>query len=350
MVLYAGLLRAPRRAEIRVAGRGASLLDSRFRIDRAWRSVTCVRRMRCMRALLFLATSCAGANPSVRVEAADGFVPPRSATVSIFGVFRDGRMSEAAWQPLSEQISLALGQQECDTGWGSEMRADAPELATSVDSETRELGVTDALLARLAPQALGDFVMTLLVYRAAPSGGSAAVTRSSTVPPRARVGGMGGRGRRFRAAAGGQPSAEAEAHVFELSGSLYSVRQKRLRGGARPPLRGGRCRRRARRLRVEASWRRAWRALRGLEVAGARIVARLRRRRRSELRSAVSFSCSSVRCPYRLGDTPHPVHPRECGWQRTTGRCALIASTFVSRLRARRCPRPRGRRTPRRTP
>jgi hypothetical protein len=184
-----------------------------------------VRPVSCIVLAFTLAgAGCADDAPHVRVGTAAGFRAPARATVSVFGVFHDGRMSEASWHPLSAKVSRALGTSACSVGWGSGLRSAEPELARWVDAETRENGVTDALLGRVAAQARGDFVMTLMVYRYMPRSQSRAAagvarTRALAAPPMRRR----GFGR-----VGPRVLEEPEARVFELSASLYSVRQHAL--------------------------------------------------------------------------------------------------------------------------
>jgi len=165
--------------------------------------------------------ACADGGPSVRVETAAGYAPPRGATVSVLGVFRDGRMSRDSWDPLSAKISAALGSDKdaCKAGWGRAMREAEPDLAQWLDAQTRENGMTEEALARVAPRARGDLVMTLLTYRYMPPARHA----PAQARPRAQFG-----GRRGYARGATRIAPEPEAHVFELSASFYSAREHKL--------------------------------------------------------------------------------------------------------------------------
>ncbi|HEY1958154.1 MAG TPA: hypothetical protein VGH28_21185 [Polyangiaceae bacterium] len=177
-------------------------------------------RLVCALALACIA-ACVDEAPNVRVETAVGFASPRNATVSVFGAFHDGRMSVDAWRPLSPSISRALGKDACEVAWGDALREQKPDLADFVDQSTRENGITDELLEKVAPLARGDYVMTLVVYRYIPKSRTRLVVRAA---PQARgVGRRGGMGR----TQGSYPAPE-ESHVFELSAGFWSVREKKL--------------------------------------------------------------------------------------------------------------------------
>jgi len=164
--------------------------------------------------------ACADDAPSVRVETAAGFASPRGATVSVFGAFHDGRMSADAWRPLSTPLSRAFGKDACDVAWGDALREAKPDLADWVDQSTRENGITDEMLEKVAPLAKGDYVMTLVVYRYIPKSRTRPATRGAPV-----AGGMGRRGRMGPRMQGPPPE---ESHVFELNAGFWSVREKKL--------------------------------------------------------------------------------------------------------------------------
>jgi hypothetical protein len=176
-------------------------------------------------ALLALAMCAESTN--VRVEEADGFVPPDRAHVSVFGVFHDGRMSEPAWLALAPKVSAALDSPRCELGYGQQLRNAQPELAREVERSIRENGIDDAVLAKVAPYATGDFVMVLMSYRQLPTirhhDGGGATARPAQ--PMARSGGG-----RFRGSSGTSHdySPEEEEHVYEIAASLYSIREHKL--------------------------------------------------------------------------------------------------------------------------
>lgn len=168
--------------------------------------------------LLSMFAGCADDAPNVRVETAAGFASPRGASVSIFGAFHDGRMSVDSWRTLSPSISRAFGKGACDAAWGDAMREQAPDLAELVDQSTRENGITDDLLEKVAPRAMGDYVMTIVVYRYIPKSRTQRVQRA----PQARMGRRG-----MSRMQGSYPAAD-ESHVFELTAGFWSVHEKKL--------------------------------------------------------------------------------------------------------------------------
>ncbi len=154
---------------------------------------------------------------SVRVETAPEFVPAH--TVSVFGVFHDGRMSEPAWTALSPKISSALGKAECELGYGNRLRNGDPELASWLERNVRENGIDDTVLDKIAPYAEGDLVMVLLSYRKLPGSRDAGV-RVRAAQPMAMGRGM--------ARPRGSYAPPEDDHVFELSASLFSPKEHKL--------------------------------------------------------------------------------------------------------------------------
>jgi hypothetical protein len=180
-------------------------------------------RLACALLAVGIGAGCADASPQVRVGTSADFSPPARPTVSVFGVFHDGRMSTDSWAPLSGAVSSALGKSSCAVGWGAGLRQAEPELAQWVDDSARDNGVTDEMLGRVSTRAQGDFVMTLMVYKHMPrsrAGDPAARARARAGPPVARRRGYGRRPR--------LGPEEPEDRVFELSASLYSVRGRRM--------------------------------------------------------------------------------------------------------------------------
>jgi hypothetical protein len=159
---------------------------------------------------------------TVRVEQTPEFTPTRGAHVSVFGVFHDGLLSDTAWTAISPKVSAALGHPECELGYGQQLRDAKPELASSIEHDVRENGVDDNLLARVAPNASGEFVMVLMSYRQIPAardGGTHAAAAAPAQPMMGRGGMRGG----SRMPSSSSAMAPQEEHVFELSASLYSV-------------------------------------------------------------------------------------------------------------------------------
>jgi hypothetical protein len=113
---------------------------------------------------LLLAGAAAGCQSAAdfSVKYASGFEPARH-KVSVFGVFKDGRMSSEAWGGLAPRISAALGGGPCDAGYGgAAFPPDAP-VSAAIDEYVTSSGPTDDLLGQIAPAATGDLVLVLTV-------------------------------------------------------------------------------------------------------------------------------------------------------------------------------------------
>ena len=144
---------------------------------------------------------------------------PSQATISVFGVFRDGRMSPDAWDDISPRLSAALGQKACPAGYGDNLREADPELFAKVDDYARENGMTDELLAHFETAAEGDLIMVLQMYghaksKTEPKGEG---DPAKPVPKQARGGGMRN--------PGNSPSIpkRVEWSGLELGATLFSV-------------------------------------------------------------------------------------------------------------------------------
>ena len=117
---------------------------------------------------LILATLCAACDEvgsSVNVKTAPGFTPG-PATVSVLGVFRDGRMSTDAWTPLGPPLSAALGQMAdlCDVAYSERLQQAQPDLYTFLEEDTRMNGITEDMLTKMAPKAEGDLILTVTIH------------------------------------------------------------------------------------------------------------------------------------------------------------------------------------------
>jgi hypothetical protein len=171
------------------------------------------------------ATSCED-SAQFSVKYAPGFAEGRT-TISVFGVFRDGRMNADTWTQIGGPLSASFGEGRCDAAYGEALARANPDLYAAVDEEARSNGITDDLLARVAGDALGDVIMIISVHGRA--GLPAAEPAGSDPPPvgntrpSMRGGGAGGargRGRRLTPASGA-------GNTLEISASLFDVRQRR---------------------------------------------------------------------------------------------------------------------------
>jgi hypothetical protein len=145
-------------------------------------------------------------------------------TVSVLGVYRDGRMAVDAWADLSPALAPALGSAPCDIFYESLDTLNSP-LAEAIDTRARTDGPTDELLAQLAPAAKGDVVLVITI-----SGALRAKTTGAGPAPAAPYP-SGGRGRRQRGGTPSQPVGSESRRLsefsavdgLELSALLFSV-------------------------------------------------------------------------------------------------------------------------------
>jgi hypothetical protein len=167
--------------------------------------------------------SCADGDAQFDVKYAPTF--QRGGSVSVLGVFREGRMSPETWDDIGPRLSTAFGRGVCPVAYDAKTVSAKPDLAAAIDEYARENGVTDDLLDQLAPAASGDAVLVITVAgRPLSAGhGDAGSPGGPTSAPIAQQRGMGRRG------AMGGTSAMARSAVdrnaFEMSASLFSVRE-----------------------------------------------------------------------------------------------------------------------------
>jgi hypothetical protein len=157
-------------------------------------------------------------------------------TVSVLGVYRDGRLSTEAWDELAPKLSSAFGGNACEVAYSDALLKQDPDLASAVDDAARADGVTDELAGLFAPAANADtiafFTITGAASRALPktkTGGTGAGPNAGS-PATMR----GGAGRRSGMGGnlGGPTHIEGGEHkeAFEVSLTLYSVKEKRTVG------------------------------------------------------------------------------------------------------------------------
>lgn len=139
--------------------------------------------------------------------------PPR--TVSIFGVFEEGLMSEDGWRLFEPEISAAFQGPACEAAFGEVLRTRNPDLFSRVDEETRTDGVTDDLLAKVAPAAAGESIIYFQMHGRPPG-------RVARVTSRAPVLLAHGGPESARGNGPGLGIKGSEAHPLELSASIYS--------------------------------------------------------------------------------------------------------------------------------
>jgi hypothetical protein len=178
--------------------------------------------------LLFLAAGCRNEAVYATTFAPD-FSPPHH-VVSVFGVFKDGKMSSEAWDAIAPSISRSLGAASCEAAYSESAASPNSALWSAVDEYTLANGPTDDLLAKIAPAARGDLVLVVIVAGKLPTPEKIRVqdegqNRRSTGSLGPKGGAMGGgaglsrnSGPTFRA-----PAAPAAVDRLDLSASLFSV-------------------------------------------------------------------------------------------------------------------------------
>jgi hypothetical protein len=178
-------------------------------------------------ALLFCLAGTACNDEGFTVQYAPDF-QRQGTSVSVFGIFKDGRMSAEAWDAIGPRLTAPLKGNPCEVAYGASLLTGSPDLANAIDDYTRANGVTDDLLEQFATTAKGDTILLITVAGHPPHAiGDGGAASAASAPVAARVPSMRG-GRRGR---GAMPSGPGEGltdrSVFEVSASLYSVRQHR---------------------------------------------------------------------------------------------------------------------------
>lgn len=140
---------------------------------------------------------------------------PAGHTVSILGVYKDGRMSAGGWEVLKPHVLPALSASACALGYDVLAPANSP-LAEAIDNYTLADGPTDDLLTQLAPAARGDLILVLTLAGRLPKERKIDV---EAAPPSGKNG--GGRW------SGVAPIGPDDPDALDISASLYSVRDAR---------------------------------------------------------------------------------------------------------------------------
>jgi hypothetical protein len=143
--------------------------------------------------------------------------------LSVFGVFKDGRLSSDASDDALGKLAPALGTIPCQAAF--DRLADAKVgLADATSDYAMAEGVTDELLDPFAPAAKGDFILTLAMAGKGALGADAGAEPPTSPRPQAQpMKTRRGRGRRSPPVSS-ERAAAADRNAFEMSVSLYSVR------------------------------------------------------------------------------------------------------------------------------
>lgn len=170
--------------------------------------------------------SCGEDKSNFRVSYAPDY-PHGGATLSFFGVFKDGRMNSDAWDQVGPKISSPFGEPKCEAVYGDQMSEALPELVTSVDDYARANGVTSDLLERFAPMAKGDTIVVIVVAGHPPQPIGEGQPSSGAVSSSPTMRGMGRGGRGAIPPRSQSSYASGDRSVFQLAASFYSVKLRR---------------------------------------------------------------------------------------------------------------------------
>ena len=184
--------------------------------------------------------------PQINISPAPDANKPDS--VSVFGIFRNGRMSPEAWEDFGKVLSAPFSHGICQAAYDVVFTDAHPELAAVIDDYAKENGVSDELLEKFSPLAKGDTILLIAIDGQLPKPVAASEEKpakpaqapSSSGPGNyggsgAGQGGGGGMGRggrgMGRGGMGGRRSQSAPAQhakpdkgFWELTAYFYSVR------------------------------------------------------------------------------------------------------------------------------
>jgi hypothetical protein len=178
--------------------------------------------MAALLALGLASSACGDEDVNFAVKYAPGY-SNNGNSISIFGIFKDGRMSPEAWDELGPKLSAAFHGSLCEVAISSELRRSNLAFFNAVDDAGREEGVTDVLLDRFAPAAMGNSILVITIAGHAPKAKDAvhAATRSQMGGGMGRGGGTGRRPSAAPREADRKKNPRA-GDVFEISASLFS--------------------------------------------------------------------------------------------------------------------------------
>jgi hypothetical protein len=179
-------------------------------------------------ALAFATGSCGDPRASFTTRVASDFAPGGH-TISVFGLFKDGRMSADMWDELGTDLSAAFASGACEAEYRGELLTSNAPLSSAIDDYVRANGIGDELLDAIAPAATGDTIVVFTIAGKVTAntidGGTSAMP--PTTPNTMMRGSTGFRGAHGPMA--GQPirSFGGSSEALEVSASLFSVSQHR---------------------------------------------------------------------------------------------------------------------------
>jgi hypothetical protein len=167
--------------------------------------------------------ACADESTQFDVHYASDY-PRTPPSVSVFGVFRDGRLSAESWDLLSKNLSSPFTTGACEVVYDDAFLAHA---ASALDDYARANGVTDDLLDVFGAKAKGDAILLITVAGHPPAAVPGADARSGTAMSSPAMSPMRSRGGRMGGMPGGPMPMNAgprtDQNVFVMAASLYSV-------------------------------------------------------------------------------------------------------------------------------
>jgi len=121
---------------------------------------------------------------------------PKIESVSVFGIFRNGRMSPGSWTEFAATLSLPFSQTACQAAYTDDLVSANAELTSAVDDYAKENGVSDELVDRFAARAKGDTIMVISMtgQPARPSADAGAAKKPANSSSSAGQGNSGGAG------------------------------------------------------------------------------------------------------------------------------------------------------------
>jgi hypothetical protein len=130
--------------------------------------------------------------PQVAVAPAPEANKPES--VSVFGIFRNGRMSPEAWEDFGKVLSTPFSEGLCKAAYDVALTNTSPELAAAIDDHAKENGVSDQLLEKFAPFAKGDTIVLIAIDGQLPKPAAASADKPVQTPSSSGQGNPGGSG------------------------------------------------------------------------------------------------------------------------------------------------------------
>jgi hypothetical protein len=133
--------------------------------------------------------------PQAAIAPAPDAAKPGS--VSVFGIFRNGRMSPEAWEDFGKILSTPFSEGICQAAYDVVFTDANPELAAAIDDYAKENGVSDELLAKFAPLAKGDSIVLIAIDGQLPKSAAASTekpTKPAQNPSSSGQGNYGGSG------------------------------------------------------------------------------------------------------------------------------------------------------------